>query len=130
MQKTGDSIFSKSTLSVGGSVQDACQAILAHWGSHAAELRAAASAPAPAQLVPVAAVTSSPQSAVISVDASAPNCDIEIDGNFMGSTPSTINLAPGKHVIVLKKNGYQDWTRTMTVTSGAIRVNADMASAK
>jgi len=35
VQKSGDSIFSKSTLSVGGSVQDACEALLAHWATHA-----------------------------------------------------------------------------------------------
>ncbi len=41
VQTSGDSIFSKSTLSVGGSAQDACEAITAHWAAHAAELRAA-----------------------------------------------------------------------------------------
>jgi len=39
VQKSGDSIFSKSTLSLGGSVQDACTALLAHWGAHASELK-------------------------------------------------------------------------------------------
>jgi hypothetical protein len=46
----------------------------------------------------------------------------------MGSTPSTLNLAPGKHEIVVKKTGYQDWIRSMTVSSGATRVNADMVA--
>ena len=46
----------------------------------------------------------------INVDASVPNCDIEVDGNFVGSTPSTINLALGKHEIVVKKTGYKDWS--------------------
>jgi hypothetical protein len=123
VQKTGDSIFSKSTLSVGGSVQDACSAILDHWAAHASELRVAAPGPAGVQAVaPVAQVSS------ITVDASAPNCDIEVDGSFMGSTPSTLNLAPGKHVIVVKKAGYKDWTRSMTVASGTIRVSADMVA--
>jgi hypothetical protein len=66
----------------------------------------------------------------ITVDASAPNCDIEVDGNFMGSTPSTLNLAPGKHEIVVKKSGYKDWIRSMTVSSGTIRVSADMVAAQ
>src|SRR5258708_2287788 len=43
VQKSGDSIFSKSTLSVGGSVQDACAALLAHWATHASELKTAPS---------------------------------------------------------------------------------------
>jgi hypothetical protein len=85
----------------------------------------------PATLQPVAlAVSSSPvQVSSITVDSSAPNCDIEVDGSFMGSTPSTLNLAPGKHEIVVKKAGYKDWTRSMNVGSGAIRVSAEMVAA-
>jgi hypothetical protein len=33
----------------------------------------------------------------------------------MGNTPSTLNLTAGKHDIVVKKTGYDDWTRSMTV---------------
>jgi hypothetical protein len=127
VQKTGDSIFSKSTLSVGGSVQDACAAVLAHWNSHASELRAVA---AP---VNENAATASAHAVVavagISVDASVPNCDIEVDGSFMGSTPSTLNIAPGKHEIVVKKTGYRDWSRSMMVGSGAVRLSAEMVAA-
>jgi hypothetical protein len=124
VQKSGDSIFSKSTLSVGGSVQDACTAILAHWSAHASELQPAVARPNAAASVLAAAPIG--QVSSITVDASAPNCDIEVDGNFMGSTPSTLNLSPGKHDIVVKKTGYKDWARSMTVASGTIRVSADM----
>jgi hypothetical protein len=133
IQKTGDSIFSESTLSVGGSVKDACAALLAHWSAHASELKTAPTGygqggfgekgygGGPATPAPTAA----PQSS-ITVDASAPNCDIEVDGNFIGNTPSTLNLAPGKHEIVVKKAGYQDWSRSMMVGSGAVRINAEL----
>jgi hypothetical protein len=124
VQKSGDSIFSKSTLSVGGSVQDACTAILAHWGAHASELRTVA---APVVDNAIGASTHAAVTATaISVDANAPNCDIEVDGNFVGNTPSTINLAPGKHEIVVKKTGYQDWSRGMMVGTGTVRLNAEM----
>jgi hypothetical protein len=76
-----------------------------------------------------AAVATASASA-LTIDASVANCDIEVDGSFAGSTPSTLNLAPGKHVIVVKKAGYKDWTRSMTVTSGTIRVSADMVAAQ
>ena len=127
VQKSGDSIFSKSTLSVGGSVQDACAAILTHWGAHASELRTVA---APQVDNAIAASTHATVTATaISVDASAPNCDIEVDGNFVGNTPSTINLAPGKHEIVVKKTGYKDWSRNMMVGSGVVRLSAEMVTA-
>ena len=64
----------------------------------------------------------------LTIDASVANCDIDVDGSFAGSTPSTLNLAPGKHDIVVKKAGYTDWSRSMTLTSGAIRVNAEMVA--
>ncbi len=66
--------------------------------------------------------------AAITIDASVPNCDIEVDGSFMGNTPSTLNLAAGKHDIVVKKTGYADWTRSMTVGSGSVHLNAEMAA--
>jgi len=66
-----------------------------------------------AKFAPVTAgssvVTGAPASASTSgltVESSVPNCDIEVDGSFVGSTPSTLNLAPGKHQILVKKTGY------------------------
>ncbi len=64
----------------------------------------------------------------LTIDASVANCDIDVDGSFVGNTPSTMNLAPGKHEILVKKAGYKDWTRSMNVASGAIRVSADMVA--
>lgn len=78
---------------------------------------------APADTVVPAASTSA-----LTIESSVPNCDIEVDGSFVGSTPSTLNLAPGKHDIVVKKAGYKDWSRSMTVASGTIRVSADMVA--
>lgn len=75
-----------------------------------------------AALVPAAAGSG------LTIEASVPNCDIEVDGSFVGSTPSTVNLPPGKHEIVVKKTGYQDWTRTMTVGAGSVRVSAEMVA--
>jgi hypothetical protein len=66
----------------------------------------------------------------LTIVANVPNCDIEVDGNFMGSTTSTLNLAAGKHEIVVKKTGYQDWSRSMTVGSGAVRLSAEMVAVK
>ncbi len=131
IRTSGDGIFSKSTLSVGGSVQEACGAITAHWSAHAAELKAAAiaaAAPAPPAIVvqtTAAAPTTAPG---VSVEASVPNCDIEVDGEFVGNTPSVVTLSPGKHQIVLKKTGYQDWNRYITFSGGIVRLNAEMTA--
>jgi hypothetical protein len=135
VQKTGDSIFSESTLSVGGSVKDACTALLTHWSAHSSELKSppngfAPPAPADSGHGGAPSLVASVQQSSITVDASVPNCDIDVDGNFMGNTPSTLNLAPGKHQIVVKKAGFQDWSRSMLVASGSVRLSAEMVTTK
>lgn len=80
--------------------------------------------------VPAGSVVAATAASGLTIEASVANCDIEVDGSFVGSTPSTLNLTPGKHDIVVKKAGYKDWTRSMNVSSGAVRVSADMVAAK
>jgi hypothetical protein len=132
VRTSGDSIFSKSTLSVGGSVQEACTAITAHWAAHAADLKAAALAaaappPPPAPIVVQTSAASTPSPGV-SVDATVPNCDIQVDGDFVGNTPSVITLTPGKHQIAVTKTNYQPWTRTITFTGGTVHLDAEMVT--
>jgi hypothetical protein len=86
------------------------------------EMAKFAPAPAAGAVAPTAAASG------LTIESNVPNCDIEVDGSFVGSTPSTLTLAPGKHDIVVKKAGYKDWTRSMNVASGAIRVSADMVA--
>lgn len=114
VRTSGDSIYSKSTLSVGGSVEGACAAIMDHWASHAKELEAAA-APVGRVVVNLAS---------FSISSNPAGADITIDGNYMGSTPSTIDLKPGEHEIVISRKGYQPWQRKLNVTGGKINVNA------
>ena len=62
----------------------------------------------------------------LSVESSVAGADIEVDGAFMGSTPSTLSIKPGQHTITVKKKGYLDWSRTMNVAGDGIRLNADL----
>ena len=64
--------------------------------------------------------------ASLSVDASVSGADIAVDGNFVGSTPSTVSVAVGKHTIMVTKKGYADWSRTMNVSGSAVHLNADL----
>ncbi len=52
---------------------------------------------------------------------STPNgADIIVDGKFVGSTPSTLQLTPGDHAVVIEKPGHRQWHRTMSVNPGGI----------
>lgn len=52
--------------------------------------------------------------------------DITVDDKFVGSTPSTLKLAPGDHKIKLEKPGFKAWERTLTVGAGTANVNATL----
>jgi hypothetical protein len=61
--------------------------------------------------------------------ASTPSgADIEIDGKFVGSTPSSITVAPGDHDVTIKKSGFADWTRKVSVSSGHVNISAELES--
>jgi hypothetical protein len=76
------------------------------------------STPAPAAALPgaMATITSDPNGA-----------EIELDGAFVGSTPTTLQLAAGPHAVTVKK-GAASWTRTMQIQSGStITLHAPLA---
>jgi PEGA domain-containing protein len=125
--KDGDSIVSRSTASLGNAVKDACGAILKDWPLSAAKLRAPTPGPtatSSTQTVESAAAGN------ISVSSTPPNADIEIDGNFVGNTPSMIGVTPGEHDVVIKKSGYSTWQRKMKIMSGTINVSAELEKAQ
>jgi hypothetical protein len=65
----------------------------------------------------------------LTIASTPPGADIDIDGGFVGSTPSTVNLAAGSHQIVVKKKGFADWTKTLNVTGGNINLDAELEQA-
>ena len=77
----------------------------------------------PAAIQAVTATTAN-----VSIESTTPNCDIEVDGEFVGNTPSSVALAPGKHQGLVKKTGFQDWSRSMTFGGGSVRLNAEMVA--
>lgn len=72
------------------------------------------------------ALVSAPAMASLSVDSPITGADIEVDGAFVGSTPSTVSVPPGQHTITVKKKGFADWTRTMNVSGTSIHLSADL----
>jgi hypothetical protein len=83
--------------------------------------RFGAAPPAPMGVAPAAQVQAS-----LAVDSNPPGADIEVDGTFVGNTPSTINVTPGNHDVSVKKKGYVDWDRKLNVSGGSIHLSADL----
>jgi len=73
--------------------------------------------------------TSSPSAtgtATVSITSDTPGAEIEIDGKFIGSTPTTLQVTAGKHTIVVKM-GAEPWERTLDVQGGSkITLNATL----
>jgi PEGA domain-containing protein len=134
--KSGDSVISKSTLSLGGSVEEACKGIAAHWANHKpAEGAAADDPPARAQpaatAVPAVLNSGAPAAAAnpaarLNIKSNPDAADIEIDGNFVGNTPSSLQLLPGDHNVVIKKPGYKNWERKLKVVGGEVNLRAEL----
>jgi hypothetical protein len=68
--------------------------------------------------------------AELSVSSTPAGADILVDGAFVGSTPSTIGVSAGEHVITVSKKGYKSWERKVTVTSGKIEITAELEVAQ
>jgi hypothetical protein len=107
-----------------------------------ASLVPAASAAPAAQQVPPSSPTATPNAgptdppvspdqeaaAELEVSSTPDGADIEIDGNFVGSTPSTMGVAAGPHQLSVKKTGFKPWERKITVSSGRIKIDATLES--
>jgi PEGA domain len=72
---------------------------------------------APAANIPAQTVKQ-PNLATVAFKSTPSGADITVDGNFVGSTPTSLHLAPGDHSILLQKTGFKDWSRTLTVSEG------------
>ncbi len=70
---------------------------------------------------------SSVVTSTVSVSSTLPGAEIFVDEDFAGNTPSTINVTAGKHVITVKKSGFQDWVRIVNFSGGSITLNAELA---
>ena len=118
--RDGDMIFSRSTRSLGNAVQDGCSAIIRDW-THRPKANAEVEV-SPAEKLAAG------ESAVanVMVTSNPVGADIEVDGAFVGSTPSTINLQPGDHDVSVKKAGFQMWNRKIHVTGGNVNLSAEL----
>jgi hypothetical protein len=62
-----------------------------------------------------------------SFSSTPPGAEITLDGRFVGSTPSTLGVGLGTHVVVLFLPGFAQWKRELTVSDESeLTVNATL----
>jgi len=60
-----------------------------------------------------------PATGSIRVSSIPSHADVYLDSALVGTTPMTVTgISPGTHTVALKKDGYQDYIRTVTITDG------------
>ena len=116
--RAGDSIYSHSTVSLGNSVKDACEAIRNDAQKNPESLTTPAVTPTAAAPAPLAAA-SGDALGTLSVSSSPDGAEVYADDDFVGNAPTKLNLKAGKHSIKVKANGYRDWSRDLTVHAGS-----------
>lgn len=66
-------------------------------------------------------------SAKLQLQSEPAGADIEVDGSFMGNTPSEVQVAEGEHNVSVKKTGFKDWERKLKVNAGSsVHLNAEL----
>jgi hypothetical protein len=119
----GDSILSHSTRSLGNAVKDACEAIAKDWPTRAKVVSSKEAA-----LKTVSSNTSTDSSAAgkLAITSTPTGADIEVDGSFVGNTPSIIEVPLGDHSVAIRKAGYRPWERKMKISGGSVNLSAEL----
>ncbi len=69
-------------------------------------------------------------SAKLQLVSDPPGADIEIDGSFVGNTPSDVQVAEGDHTVTVKKTGFRNWERKLKVSAGSsVHLSAELEKA-
>lgn len=73
-----------------------------------------------------------PQPEVVEVEfVSVPEgADIEINGKFVGNTPSKLKLNLGDHAVTMKKAGYKDFEKKIALTGGSVKITGELEKEK
>lgn len=73
----------------------------------------------------------SDEHATLTVKSSPEGAEILVNGKFAGSTPSALRLEAGDYTIAVRKAGFADWRRTMTVSAHAqLTIEAPLQAGK
>jgi hypothetical protein len=83
--------------------------------------------PAPVAASVVAPVAAAVTTAKLRIDSTPPGADIEVDGSFVGNTPSEVQVTDGDHTVVIKKSGFKDWQRKLKSSAGSsVHLSAEL----
>jgi hypothetical protein len=65
------------------------------------------------------AVTAEGQTTSLTIISEPPGAEIVVDGATVGTTPATVPLAPGRHILKIVKDGYASFERKVSIVQGS-----------
>ena len=69
-------------------------------------------------------------SAKLQLESNPSGADIEVDGSFVGTTPSDVQISEGDHTVSVKKMGFKNWERKLRVNAGSsVHLSAELENA-
>jgi Flp pilus assembly protein TadD/Fe-S cluster assembly iron-binding protein IscA len=71
-----------------------------------------------------------PQEVIVDFRSTPTGADIRVDQSYVGSTPASISMSPGQHIITISKQGCKNYEQTITVTAGYREVAAYLEQQK
>jgi hypothetical protein len=82
-------------------------------------------------LEPAAEPAKSEEPGSLLVKSNPEGAEILVNGKYSGNTPSTLRLPPGEYSLAVRKAGFADWRRTMTVSANAqLTIEAPLQAGK
>jgi hypothetical protein len=67
-----------------------------------------------------------PERTLVHFSSVPPGAEIEMDGTFVGHTPSSIPVPLGEHSIRITKSGYKPWERKVSTVGGEVTIAAEL----
>ncbi len=68
--------------------------------------------------------------ATVDVSSVPAGAEITVDGQFRGSTPSSLELSDGDHTVVVQRRSFKVWERSVRITGGKITLTAELDKAE
>lgn len=64
---------------------------------------------------------------VLEVRSDPAGADVELDGKFVGNTPTTLRLKPGEYTVTVRKPGFAPWSRKLSaIPDNELKIVAEL----
>jgi len=126
----GDLVTATKQRTVEKSIIEICAAIPATF-LHAALPPEPVQVPVPtADTIPAPIVPPPPAAAQatteLALGSTPTGAEVEVDGAFVGNTPSIVAVTSGDHTVRVSKKGFKPYEKTLRTSSGKINLNAEL----